>query len=67
MTRAHIQSVERSWLDAKLWYKSSRGNRTLLQSHLDECAWRKLRSPEKEAWTLLKAFLRDIHDCYRLW
>ena len=66
VTGAHTQGVERAWLDSKAWYRASRGNRTLLQSHLDESAWRQLRSPERDAGSLFTAFLRDIGKCFRV-
>lgn len=67
ITSAHTQGVERSWLESKEWYRASRGNKTLLQSHLHEAAWRKLRRSEKAAGTLFSTFLKGIGDCYRLW
>ena len=42
MNGTHTQGIERAWIDAKALYKRSRGNRKLLQGHLDEAAWRKL-------------------------
>ncbi len=37
-TGVHTQGIELVWLEANSWYKRSRGNRTYLQSHLDEAA-----------------------------
>ena len=56
---AHTQGIERAWLHAKGWYKRSRGNGVYLQSHLDEEAYRRLRSPETCNGTLFGAFLND--------
>ncbi len=67
ITGAHTQGVERSWVDSKSWYRSSRGNRTLLQSHLHETAWRRLRTPQKVAETLVSSFIAVIGSCYSLW
>ena len=59
-TGAHTQGIERAWLDAKGWYKRSRGNKVYQQSHLDEAAYRRLRSPETRRGTLFGAFLNDM-------
>ena len=56
-TGAHTQGIERAWLDAKGWYKSYRGNKVYLQSHLDEAAYCSLRSPGTRNGTLFGAFL----------
>ncbi len=65
-TVAHTQGVERFWVDSKSWYKSSRGNRKLLQSHLDESSWRKLRTLENNTGMLFETFLADISPFFRL-
>ena len=65
-TGAHTQGIERSWREAKHWHRSSRGNPTLLQSHLDECAYRRFRAPEKEAGTSFQTFIRDLGNCNRM-
>ncbi len=59
-SRVHTLGIERAWLDAKSWYKRARGNRTYLQRHLNEAAWRKLRTKETRDGTLFSAFLNDL-------
>ena len=66
VTGAHTQAIERAWLDGKSWFRHSRGNRKLLQSHLDETSWRNLRNTEKNEGTLFKTFLADIGKSYRI-
>ena len=56
----NMQGIERAWLDDKSWYKRARGNRTYLKYHLDEAAWRRLRSAEKSDGTLFQAFMKDL-------
>ena len=60
VTGVHTQEIERTWIDAKGWYKRSRGNGVYLQNHLDEATYRRLRSPETRNGTLFGAFLNDI-------
>ena len=64
ITGAHTQGVQRSWLDCKDWYKRSRGNKTMLQGHLDEVSWRKLRSKESTNGTLFQSFIKDLGLLY---
>lgn len=61
---AHTQSIERSWLDAKVKImKKMRGVPTkYLQSHLDHVCWKAMR---KGAPDLFVQFLRDVGDVYR--
>ena len=59
VTGAQTQVVKKAWLDGKSWYRHSRGNLTLRQSHLDENSWRKLRNLEKNEGTLFKILLPD--------
>ena len=56
---AHTQSIERSWLDAKiLILRRQRGvSRHLFQSHLDYYCWRVWRKNEQ---CLFTAFLTDV-------
>ena len=61
----HTRGIERQWVDAKSFMKSARGPGPLLQSHLDECAWRKLRTPNNPG-SLLSALLRDVHALHGL-
>ena len=63
---AHTQGVERAWIEAKMWLKRSRGNRTLLQSHLDEAAWRILHKEDEQKGEIFEALLSDIKlvHCY---
>ena len=63
-TGVHTQGIERAWLDAKDWYKSARGNRKYLQSHLDKVSWRKLRAHHKHQNTLFAAFLQDLRNSF---
>ncbi|CAI6359861.1 unnamed protein product [Macrosiphum euphorbiae] len=64
LTKAHTQSIERSWLDAKTKImKTMRGTTMqLLQSHLDHYCWKVARKEEPD---LFIAFLRDIKAVYR--
>ena len=63
-TQAHIQAVERSWIEAKEMYRRIRGNRRMLQSHLDEIAYRKLRRDSIKDGTILQVFLTDMGRAY---
>ena len=65
-TGFHTQAIERSWADTKAVLLRNRGalkgrscseQIRLLQAQLDECAWRKSRSP---CSNLLEAFLGDL-------
>ena len=60
ISKAHTQGIERAWIDAKSWYRRSRGNRQMLQSHLNEASWRKLRSRSAAAGTLFSTFIIDL-------
>ena len=60
----NTQGIERAWLEAKEWYKRSRGSRKHLQSHLDEAAWRCLRSKEAKNGKLFSAFMDDMRAVY---
>ena len=64
-TGCHTQGVERSWAECKCCWRASRGNKKLLQSHLDEAAWRRLRSYEHSLGQLFDAFLHDTALVYR--
>ena len=66
-TGVHTQGIERAWVDAKVWYKRARGNRVYLQSHLDEAAWRKLRSSELNQKRLFLTFLEDLRATFSKW
>lgn len=57
-TGYHTQGVERAWSDAKAWLKRARYPSRYLQSHLDEIAWRKLRSRTEGG--LFIAFLSEL-------
>jgi len=61
-TQVHTQEIERQWVDAKSWMKRARGPGTMLQSHLDEISWRKMRSVHPDG--LLAAFLHDVFIMY---
>ena len=43
-TGANNQMIERHWVDLKAWLRRARRPNHLLQSHLDEVSYRKLRS-----------------------
>lgn len=64
LTKAHTQSIERSWLDAKTKImKTMRGTTMqLLKSHLYHYCWKVARKEEPD---LFIAFLRDIKAVYR--
>ena len=66
-TGNHTQGVEKAWVDAKQWYKSSRGSRALLQNHLTEAAWRKPRADDKKQKKLFNSFLNGLRECYGVW
>lgn len=57
---ANTQGIERAWVDVKAFFKRSRGNTVLLQSHLDEVAWRNLHRSESNSLDLIETFLRDF-------
>lgn len=61
-TGYHTQAIERAWVDAKVWLKRARGAGPLLQSHLDEVSWRKLRADHPDGF--FAAFLRDVQLVY---
>ncbi|XP_068232212.1 uncharacterized protein [Palaemon carinicauda] len=63
-TGTHTQSIERSWLDAKIKILlTMRGTAIhMLQSHLDEYCYRMMR---KESVDLYSDFLNDIREVYR--
>lgn len=62
-TGAHTQSIERHWVDFKSWLKRARRPNHLMQSHLDEVSYRKLRYDSE--LSLLGEFLRDISRYYK--
>jgi len=64
LTKAHTQSIERSWLDTKTKImKTMRGTTMqLFQSHLDHYCWKVARKEEPD---LFITFLRDIKAVYR--
>ena len=59
-TGVNTQRIERAWRIAKCWYRRANGNRRYLQSHLDEAAYRKLRSSDSTGRTLFELLLNDI-------
>ncbi|XP_068250359.1 myosin heavy chain, clone 203-like [Palaemon carinicauda] len=63
-TGTHTQSIERSWLDAKIKIlRTMRGTaKHVLQSLLDEDCYRMMR---KESEDLYSDFLNDIREVYR--
>ena len=62
-SKAHTQAIEKAWDRAKMWMRTSRGNTTLLQSHLDEVSWRLLHRDVPEA-ELFERFLRDVKQVH---
>ena len=60
VTKCDTQVIERKRVDTKSWWKRSRGSRTYLQEHLDEAAWRMLRSSHRRNGALFHAFLEDM-------
>ena len=64
ITKVHTQGVERAWLDCKIWFKTARGSRALLQSHLYRASWRKLQSERSANCTPFEAFLSDVRLVY---
>lgn len=63
-TGYHTQGIERMWVDSKSFMKHARHPGPLLQSHLDECAWRKMRSGYPGGY--LAAFLHDVKENYSM-
>ncbi len=61
-TGFHTQAIERAWVDAKSLIKRARGAGPLLQSHLDECSWRKSR--RQYPGGLLNAFWADVKKVF---
>lgn len=63
-TGAHTQSIERSWLDAKVkLMKKMRGvPKQHFQSHLDHVCWHAMHKDDDD---LMLAFLRSIRSLYR--
>lgn len=63
-TQANTQSIERSWLDAKIrmMKKMRRTHSTTFQSQLDFMCWQKMR---KEVPDLFLAFLADIRHVFK--
>lgn len=62
-TGYHTQNIERHWVDSKAWLKRARRPSHLMQSHLDEVSYRKLRRDAK--YSLLTEFLIDVGKYYR--
>ena len=63
-TGAHTQAIERQWLEVRAWLRKSRGNRTHLQSHMDEISWRALHRDKKNDWALLDQLIVDIMNLH---
>ena len=61
-TGVNTQIIERSWKEGKLWLKRVRRPSHLLQSHLDEVAWR--MNTKNHPSGLLGAFLEDVAKHY---
>lgn len=59
-TGAHTQVVERMLVEIKACWRRSRGICRLLQSHIDEVAWRALHRDKDASMELLHQFLDDI-------
>jgi len=62
ITGAHTQGVERSWRTVKDRLRLSKGNRRLLQNHLDEMAWRMQHADDLRG--LFTQFLEDVKVAY---
>lgn len=60
ITGAHTNEIEGAWNAIKDPYKRMHGNRKHLQSHLDEAAWRMLRSAGEKPERLFAEFLSDV-------
>ena len=60
-TAAHIQGVERSWVEVRAWWCRSRGNRVNLQSHLEAISWRLSHKDKLSSTDLLEEFINAIH------
>ncbi len=59
-TGSHTQEIEAVWNTIKASYKRMRGNRTHLQSHLDEASWRLLRLANHNMKNWFGAFIEDL-------
>lgn len=58
-TGFHTQTIERMWVESKAYLRRARGGGKMLQSHLDEISWRRLRASHKGG--LLVAFFEDVN------
>ncbi len=63
-TGSHTQEIEVVWNTVKAPYKRMRGNRTHLQSHLDEASWRLLRLANHNIENLFDAFIEDLRTVH---
>ena len=61
-TGFHTQAIERAWVETKAYLKRARGGGPLLQSHLNEISWRKVRHNHPRG--LLAAFFEDVSTYY---
>ncbi len=59
---SHTQGIERMWVDAKSGLREHRRPTHLLQSHLDEIAWRKRNT--NSTTTLIESFWRDVRRVF---
>jgi len=62
ITGYHTQGIERAWRTAKDYISYAKWNRRLLQSHLDEAAWRMKHANNLPH--LLSTFLDDVNTFY---
>ena len=65
VTGVHAQGVERQWVEIRALLRRSRGNRKLLQSHMDEQSWREMHRDKMNTMALFDQIISDIkrvHD-----
>lgn len=60
VTGTHTQGVERQWVEVKAWWRRSHVNKALLQSHVDELAWRALHRDRGHSMALFEQFLAHV-------
>jgi transposase-like protein len=60
ITGANTQKIERYWKEGKIRFKTIRRPSNMMQSHLDEIAWRINHKTDN----ILEVFLRDVRKYY---
>ena len=57
---AHTQEIERWWVEVRAWWKRARGNKKMLQTHLDFMSWMAHHNEKKGSMELFHQFFADV-------